>query len=117
MPDTHLNHDEERLAAALAEAITSIVQERGSPGRSLDLVVSVRKDQVSVSPAPLSQQRPESFASWLRDRLGQAQLSKVALADQIGVSERTVRRWLAGDTEPRFQELLRLSSLFGNPPV
>ncbi len=49
-------------------------------------------------------------------RLGQP-VSTSALADRLGVSERTVRRWLAGDTDPRFRELLRISSLLGNPPV
>jgi Helix-turn-helix len=107
---------DERLTAALAEAIGSVVEQQGSPNRPIELLVSVRGDQVSVSTAP-APGNLQAFASWLRFRLDEQRLTKVVLADRLGVSERTVRRWLAGDTEPRFQELLRISSLLGNPPV
>ncbi len=109
--------EDEQLTNALAEAIGTVVEKQGSPHRPLDLLVTVRGDQVSVSAATAPGDRLESFASWLRYRLDEQRLSKVALADQLGVSERTVRRWLAGDTEPRFRELLRISSLLGNSPV
>jgi DNA-binding XRE family transcriptional regulator len=107
----------ERLTAALAKAIGAIIEQHGSPNPRMELLVTVRGDQVSVSMVSGPGPNTESFASWLRFQLEEQRLTKVALADRLGVSERTVRRWLAGDTEPRFQELLRISSLFGNPPV
>jgi DNA-binding XRE family transcriptional regulator len=108
--------DDERLTSALAEAIGSVVERQGSPSRPIELLVTVRGNQVSVSATP-APARLQTFASWLKFRLDEQRLTKVALADRLGVSERTIRRWLAGETEPRFQELLRISSLLGNPPV
>jgi hypothetical protein len=108
---------DERFTLALAEAIGTVVERQGSPVRPIELLVTVRGHRVSVSTPSAPTGRPQSFAAWLRMRLDEHRLTKVALADRLGVSERTVRRWLAGDTEPRFQELLRISSLLGNPPV
>lgn len=108
---------EERLTAALAQAIGAMIERHGSPTRRIELLVTLLGDQVSVSTLSAPGPSHESFASWLRSQLDERRLSKVALADRLGVSERTVRRWLAGDTEPRFQELVRISSLLGSPPV
>jgi hypothetical protein len=108
---------EEALTAALTEAIGTVVEQLGSPVRPIDLLVTVRSDRVSVSEAPARGAQPASFASWLKLRLEDRGLSKVGLAGRLGVSERTVRRWLAGQTEPRFQELVKISGLLGNSPV
>jgi DNA-binding XRE family transcriptional regulator len=58
-----------------------------------------------------------SFAAWLTDALRREGLSQEAAARQLGVSVRTVSRWVRGQTEPRLRELRRIQELFGQPPL
>lgn len=57
-----------------------------------------------------------SFASWLADALRNEGLSQVAAARQLGVSVRTVSRWVRGQTEPRMRDMRRISDVFGPVP-
>ena len=59
-------------------------------------------------------QRPaEPFADWLNGVLRGQGLSQEAAAQRIGVSVRTISRWLRGDTEPRLRDLRRVHEIFG----
>lgn len=57
----------------------------------------------------------EPFAAWLENVLAQQGLSQDAAAQRVGVSVRTISRWLHGDTEPRLRDLRRVHAVFGPP--
>ena len=63
--------------------------------------------------------RPEhrSFAEWLSGMLKREGLSQEAAARQLGVSVKTVSRWVGGETEPRLRELRRIHEVFGEAPI
>jgi DNA-binding XRE family transcriptional regulator len=63
--------------------------------------------------------RPEhrSFAEWIAGMLKREGLSQEAAARQLGVSVKTVSRWVGGETEPRLRELRRIQELFGEAPL
>jgi transcriptional regulator with XRE-family HTH domain len=44
-------------------------------------------------------------------------LSQEAAARQLGVSVKTVSRWVGGETEPRLRELRRIREVFGEVPI
>jgi DNA-binding XRE family transcriptional regulator len=60
--------------------------------------------------------RPETFAEWMAALLEQQGLSKEQAAKQLGVSVKTVSRWIGGETEPRFRDLRRIREVFGDVP-
>jgi DNA-binding XRE family transcriptional regulator len=72
----------------------------------------------SVLP-PVRRDRPEhrSFAEWLSGVLKREGLSQEAAARQLGVSVKTVSRWVGGETEPRLRELRRIHEVFGEGPL
>jgi DNA-binding XRE family transcriptional regulator len=60
---------------------------------------------------------PESFASWISAMLKREGLTQEAAARQLGVSVKTVSRWVGGETEPRLRELRRIHDVFGEVPI
>jgi DNA-binding XRE family transcriptional regulator len=63
--------------------------------------------------------RPDhrSFAEWISGMLKREGLSQEAAARQLGVSVKTVSRWVGGETEPRLRELRRIREVFGEAPL
>jgi DNA-binding XRE family transcriptional regulator len=59
----------------------------------------------------------DSFASWMAAVLKREGLSQEAAARQLGVSVKTVSRWVGGETEPRLRELRRIREVFGEIPI
>jgi hypothetical protein len=59
-----------------------------------------------------------SFAAWLAATLRSQGLSQEAAARQLGVSVRTISRWVRGQTEPRLRDLRRVEEMLGGgtPP-
>lgn len=57
-----------------------------------------------------------SFAQWFAAALRRQGLSQEAAARQLGVSVRTVNRWVRGTTEPRLRDVRRISETFGPMP-
>lgn len=55
-----------------------------------------------------------SFAEWIAGVLRREGMTKEAAARQLGVSVKTVSRWVGGETEPRLRELRRIQELFGD---
>jgi DNA-binding transcriptional regulator YiaG len=72
----------------------------------------------TVLPSARAQTSPaaESFAGWFAEVLRREGLSQEAAARQLGVSVRTVSRWVRGQTEPRLREVRRISDVFGPVP-
>jgi Helix-turn-helix len=56
------------------------------------------------------------FADWMAGVLRREGLTMEAAARQLGVSVKTVSRWVGGATEPRLRDLRRIRELFGETP-
>jgi hypothetical protein len=73
-----------------------------------------------AAPAPASAHAPgadpASFAEWMAGVLRREGLTMEAAARQLGVSVKTVSRWVGGTTEPRLRDLRRIRELFGEIP-
>jgi hypothetical protein len=57
-----------------------------------------------------------SFADWMAGVLRRENMTMEAAARQLGVSVKTVSRWVGGATEPRLRDLRRIRELFGDIP-
>jgi len=60
--------------------------------------------------------RQSSFAEWMTGVLRREGLTIESAASQLGVSVKTVSRWVGGSTEPRLRDLRRIHELFGEVP-
>jgi DNA-binding NarL/FixJ family response regulator len=58
-----------------------------------------------------------TFAQWMTGVLHREGLTQQDVAKQLGVSVRTVNRWVGGETEPRMRDLRRLQERFGDLPL
>lgn len=59
----------------------------------------------------------ETFAKWMSSALRREGLTQEAAARQLGVSVKTVSRWVGGATEPRMRDLRRIQEVFGEVPL
>jgi hypothetical protein len=57
-----------------------------------------------------------SFADWMAGVLRREGMTMEVAARQLGVSAKTVSRWVGGTTEPRLRDLRRIRELFGDLP-
>jgi hypothetical protein len=57
-----------------------------------------------------------TFAEWMAEVLRREGMTMEAAARQLGVSVKTVSRWVGGATEPRLRDLRRIRELFGEIP-
>lgn len=60
---------------------------------------------------------PATFADWMSQTLRREGLTQEQAARQLGVSVKTVSRWVGGETEPRLRDLRRIQERFGNTPL
>jgi DNA-binding XRE family transcriptional regulator len=60
---------------------------------------------------------PQTFADWMQDVLKTQGLTQQDAARQLGVSVKTVSRWVGGATEPRMRDLRRIQEVFGEVPL
>jgi DNA-binding XRE family transcriptional regulator len=70
--------------------------------------------------APASQtpaDHPASFAEWMSSALRREGMTQEAAARQLGVSVKTVSRWVGGATQPRMRDLKRIQEVFGEVPL
>ena len=82
-----------------------------SAGTATQASSSVRAgDQGESAPA-------ETFAEWMSSALRREGLTQEAAARQLGVSVKTVSRWVGGATEPRMRDLRRIQEVFGEVPL
>ena len=60
---------------------------------------------------------PRTFADWMQEVLKTQGLTQQDAARQLGVSVKTVSRWVGGATEPRMRDLRRIQEVFGEVPL
>lgn len=61
--------------------------------------------------------QPANFAGWMSVALRREGLTQEAAARLLGVSVKTVSRWVGGATEPRLRDLRRIQEVFGEIPL
>ncbi|HEY6495682.1 MAG TPA: helix-turn-helix domain-containing protein [Trebonia sp.] len=104
-------------APAGLDALTSLM-------RAHEASAAIRQAPVDGSPVaegsvagdPTADPDSESFAEWMSGVLRREGLTMEAAARQLGVSVKTVSRWVGGATEPRLRDLRRIRELFGEIP-
>ncbi len=91
-------------------------------GRDGEVRVRFRVQDGTVSMELLEQEPPPMpaqhvpFARWMSELIHSRKMSQEATARMLGVSLKTVNRWVNGRTEPRMRELRRIQEAFGVPP-
>ena len=93
----------------------------GTPA-GLDALASLLKSQ---EPARIGRDGPGAaqdgeetqFADWMAAALRREGMTMEVAARQLGVSVKTVSRWVGGSTEPRLRDLRRIRELFGDFPL
>jgi hypothetical protein len=70
----------------------------------------------SADGVPPPDDMSSSFADWMAGVLRREGMTMEAAARQLGVSVKTVSRWVGGTTEPRLRDLRRIRELFGDLP-
>jgi Helix-turn-helix len=93
----------------------------GTPA-GLDALASLLKSQ-GRGPAghdrtvPPDEDDETAFADWMAAALRREGMTMEVAARQLGVSVKTVSRWVGGTTEPRLRDLRRIRELFGDFPL
>jgi DNA-binding Xre family transcriptional regulator len=111
-------------AEGVRQAIRGAVDRESIEEGSFDILVRVHGQQVEVEvevrselpPEPEDEVRMHLFGDWLSRLLRSRNLSQEAAARRIVVSLKTVSRWIRGETEPRFRELLLVCDALGEAP-
>ena len=93
----------------------------GTPA-GLDALASLLKSQepgrVGADGLSAGQDDEETaFADWMAAALRREGMTMEVAARQLGVSVKTVSRWVGGTTEPRLRDLRRIRELFGDFPL
>jgi DNA-binding XRE family transcriptional regulator len=98
-------------AAAGASAAASGSTEQMAPGAGVPAVpAGAGADEFPAAD-------PATFAEWMSRTLRREGLTQEAAARQLGVSVKTVSRWVGGATEPRMRDLRRIQEVFGETPL
>ena len=91
------------------DALTSLLKAEGHREGSS----ASRRD----GPAGREGSQETAFADWMAGVLRREGMTMEAAARQLGVSVKTVSRWVGGTTEPRLRDLRRIRELFGDFPL
>jgi DNA-binding XRE family transcriptional regulator len=91
----------------------------GQPNRGGQSGQVAPPESAGPAPGPAAETagHPESFADWMGSALRREGLTQEAAARQLGVSVKTVSRWVGGATEPRMRDLRRIQEVFGEVPI
>ncbi|MGI8868675.1 MAG: helix-turn-helix domain-containing protein [Mycobacteriales bacterium] len=116
----------EELRAVFEAINTAMLQAAGAPVGTFQVAIRIFPDDVEIEVLAASDGATRgavptvnaTFADWLAEVLRRQGLSQETAARQLGVSVRTVSRWVRGQTEPRMRQMRRISDVFGpvTPP-
>jgi len=116
----------------LQRAVANALLDAASPGgASIQVSFRIFPDAVEVDvlrspasptaelpiPPPVRDQPQPSFAAWMAALLKREGLTQEAAARQLGVSVKTVSRWVGGETQPRQRERQKIRDVFGDVPI
>jgi hypothetical protein len=120
-------HEIQRLIVRDGEAMLQALLHQAGPHGLVQISVRVAHQaaqgrsvgaDATVAALPVPEQAAhQSFAQWLSAALQRHRLTQEAAALQLGVSVRTVSRWITGATQPGLQHLRRIEEAFGSPPA
>jgi len=102
-------HSESQVPDAAAAGVQPLPAAQPMPARSA-------RPAVAASQAP-ADPHPASFAEWMSSALRREGMTQEAAARQLGVSVKTVSRWVGGATQPRMRDLKRIQEVFGEVPL
>jgi len=120
---------------AVSEKVSRALLDAAGPSGSIQVSFRIFPDYVEVDvlrsqpvgqppatpsarpAAPAEPDAPPAFAEWIADVLRREGLTLEAAARQLGVSVKTVSRWVGGTTEPRLSGLRRIKEVFGDVPM
>ena len=111
--DSMAARTDSRRVVEIADAMARAVTEAAEPAH-LNIRVFQDHVDVTIGDDPIEEQK---FREWFGDALKREGLSQDAAAKRLGVSLKTVNRWLRGHSEPRMRELRRVREEFGRPPL
>jgi DNA-binding XRE family transcriptional regulator len=100
--------------------VTSTVVPVAAAGATADTSVAGAASAAPDQPAgaaPGTPGHPDTFADWMSTALRREGLTQEAAARMLGVSVKTVSRWVGGATEPRMRDLRRIQEVFGEVPI
>jgi hypothetical protein len=103
------------------DALTSLLKDRepawsGGPAESAVPAGPSAAGEAGAAAAADGDQATTSFADWMSGVLRREGMTIESAAKQLGVSVKTVSRWVGGSTEPRLRDLRRIHELFGEVP-
>jgi DNA-binding XRE family transcriptional regulator len=108
--------DHSTIDAATERMVRELLRGRDGEVR---IQFRVRGESVSMAvddgPPPAAAEHV-SFADWMSGLIRSRRMSQEAMARVLGVSLKTVNRWVNGRTEPRMRELRRIQDAFGVAP-
>jgi DNA-binding NarL/FixJ family response regulator len=109
-------------AAAGLDALTSLMRAHEAAGRGQSPAAGNSASEVPAAAGTNAARQvtdgadAEPFSDWMAGVLRREGLTMEAAARQLGVSVKTVSRWVGGATEPRLRDLRRIRELFGDLP-
>lgn len=89
----------------------------GRPGQPAQRAAVARPAAGDGQQQPAGAQHADNFADWMSTALRKEGLTQEAAARLLGVSVKTVSRWIGGTTEPRLKDLRRIQEVFGDVPL
>ena len=99
-------------SAAGLDALASLLKSRAADMEA----AATGRDSGAIVPNG-SDSDQTAFADWMAMVLRREGMTMEVAARQLGVSVKTVSRWVGGATEPRLRDLRRIRELFGDFPL
>jgi DNA-binding XRE family transcriptional regulator len=102
---------------AADHGVTSTAVPVTTPGETANTSFADGASETSEGAVPGTPGHPATFADWMSTALRREGLTQEAAARMLGVSVKTVSRWVGGATEPRMRDLRRIQEVFGEVPI
>jgi DNA-binding transcriptional regulator YiaG len=112
-------HSESQPQENAAAYLQSAGMARPAPAMPPAPVLPLVKEQAqsSAKQQTAAERHSASFAEWMSSALRREGMTQEAAARQLGVSVKTVSRWVGGATQPRMRDLKRIREVFGEVPL